>query len=53
MMLRIRLALALACAVFAAMGALLLLFTAGPGAALVNLGLFSFLGLLILPGALS
>lgn len=53
MMLRLRLALALACAVFAAVGALLLLVTSGPGAALANLGGFAFLGLLILPGALS
>ena len=53
MMARFRLALALACAVFAAVGALLLLFTTGGGAALVNLALWSFLGLLILPGALS
>jgi hypothetical protein len=50
MMARIRLALALACAVFAGVGALLLLVTSGPGAALINLGGFSFLGLLILPG---
>jgi hypothetical protein len=53
MMARFRLALAMGCAVFAIVGALLLLFTSGPGAALVNLGGFSFLGLLILPGALS
>ena len=53
MMRRFRLGLALACAVFAAVGALLLLFTSGPGAALLNLGAFSALGLLILPGAVS
>ena len=53
MMHRFRLALALACAVFAAVGALLLLFTSGGGAALANLAGFSLLGLLILPGVLS
>lgn len=53
MMLRLRLALALACAVFALLGALLLLVTSGPGAALANLGGFSVLGLLILPGVLT